>query len=77
MMALNSQYTSDLHATSYMYGLMHVCFMDSFKKKSYLYPLRYATLKFGDVCLANTSWTNHIFRYISYFGTENITIKDS
>ena len=40
MMALNSQYTSDLHATSYMYVLMHVCFMDSLTKKlSYLYPL--------------------------------------
>ena len=30
---LLSKFTSDLHATSYMYVLIHVCFMDSLKKK--------------------------------------------
>ena len=33
MMALNSQYTSDLHATSYMYVLNIVCMFYGFFKK--------------------------------------------
>ena len=38
LMTLYFKNTSDLHATYYMYVLIHVCFMDSLKKKllSYL-----------------------------------------